>query len=299
MSEEQTLDESLDTRNNGGSEQGNTKVTTQVAAKKQKNGKKLVNEENPEISEEPIMEEPLNACNEPLNTCGYPKNSEEQKAGDSQKAGKKLNCWEFHNCGRQPGGVNEEKWGLCPVTTATSFNGLHGGTNAGRACWAVLPSIGDKKESYAAKIRRCTKCEFHQLVIREEEKYHSAVKHLKKYKEEVKTKAFKEPGFVKHIYEKSKHTAFEDDNEVESIIISLLIGWVSLCPSVSMLEGSKRLCKEDLVDELMIIDAIADHPRSRAVKVVAKTMFKALRKQIGNYFDPLIEKAKLKDDKDK
>ncbi|MBF0465037.1 MAG: hypothetical protein HQK88_06475 [Nitrospirae bacterium] len=216
---------------------------------------------------------------------------------EKPKTIRKLNCWEFHNCGREPGGKHVERFGLCPVATATSFNGLHGGINAGRACWAILPSIGKKKESYAAKIRRCTECEFHQLVIKEEEKYQSGVKHFKKHKKETKAKTFKEPGFIKHIYEKSKHTAFEDDTEIESIIISLLIGWVSLCPSVSMLEGSKRLCKEDLVDELMIIDAIADHPRSRAATVVAKTMFKALRRQIGGYFDPLIDKVKPKGDK--
>ncbi|MBF0487684.1 MAG: hypothetical protein HQK98_05930, partial [Nitrospirae bacterium] len=96
------------------------------------------------------------------------------------------------------------------------------------------------------------------------------------------------------IFEKSMHTAYGEDAEVDSLFITLLIGWVSLCPSVSFLEGSKRICKDDLVDELMVIDAIADHPRRRAAKTVAKTMLKAVGKQITRYFDPLVDIAKVK-----
>ncbi|QWR76961.1 two-CW domain-containing protein [Candidatus Magnetomonas plexicatena] len=296
MSDKQVLEEPVITGNNGGNKKGRKKAATVTKVKKLKISDEPQITEELKVSEEPqITEQPK--VSEDLKVTEELKVAEGPKVSETTKVSKKLNCWEFHNCGRQPGGAHVERFGLCPVATATSFNGLHGGVNAGRACWAVLPSVGKKKESYAAKIRRCTKCEFHQLVIKEEEKYQSAVTHLKKHKEEVKAKAFKEPGFIKHIYEKSKHTAYEDDNEVESIIISLLIGWVSLCPSVSMLEGSKRLCKEDLVDELMIIDAIADHPRSRAATVVAKTMFKALRKQVGGYFAPLIDKVKPKGDK--
>ncbi|MBF0568098.1 MAG: hypothetical protein HQK95_04445 [Nitrospirae bacterium] len=216
----------------------------------------------------------------------------------------KLNCWEFTNCGREPGGVNVEALGLCPVTVATSFDGLHGGKNAGRACWAVPFACGDPdgKMSVASKIRKCTKCEFHHLVIKEEEKYQSALKHLKKFNKEEKqkilkekkTEVFKEPGLVRHIFEKSMHTAYGEDAEVDSLFITLLIGWVSLCPSVSFLEGSKRICKDDLVDELMVIDAIADHPRRRAAKTVAKTMLKAVGKQITRYFDPLVDITKAK-----
>jgi hypothetical protein len=205
----------------------------------------------------------------------------------------KLNCWDYKHCGREPGGENAVKHGVCPVANATSFNGLHGGKNAGRACWAVPSTLGDNKGSFASKIRNCTTCEFHQLVIKEEEKYHSAVSYMKKAKKEERARIFREPGFIKHIYAKSKHVAFEDSFEVDSIFITLLIGWVSLCPSVSFLEGSKRLCKDDLVDELMVIDAIADNPRRRAAKTVAKTMFHALRKQIGNYFDPLVKKTNI------
>ncbi|MBF0319911.1 MAG: hypothetical protein HQL01_08950 [Nitrospirae bacterium] len=214
----------------------------------------------------------------------------------------KLNCWEFKQCGRQPGGVNAEALGICPVTIATSYDGLHDGKNAGRSCWAVPFATTDGKMSFASKIRKCTKCEFHHLVISQEEKYQSALKHLKKFNKEEKaklfkerkTEIFKEPSLVRHIFEKSKHTAYGEDAEVDSLFITLLIGWVSLCPSVSFLEGSKRICKDDLVDELMVIDAIADNPRRRAAKTVAKTMLKAVGKQISRYFDPLVDIVKKK-----
>ncbi|MBV6342016.1 hypothetical protein HWQ67_10500 [Candidatus Magnetobacterium casensis] len=206
----------------------------------------------------------------------------------------KQNCWEYKLCGRQPGGKNADKFGICPVTTAEAFDGLHGGTNAGRACWAVAVPLADSdtKGGIANKIKHCTTCSFHQLVINQETEYQSAIQYMKKSKEEEKAKAFKEPGFLKHVYEKSKHTAFDDSFEVNSLFISLLIGWVSLCPSVSMLEGSKRLCKDDLVDELMVIDAIANHPRVRAFQTVAKTMLKAVRRQAFGYFEPLVKKIK-------
>ncbi|MEO5361775.1 MAG: hypothetical protein H7843_15260 [Nitrospirota bacterium] len=214
----------------------------------------------------------------------------------------KLNCWEFKKCGREPEGVNALQLGICPVTLATTYDGLHDGKNAGRACWAVPFATTDGRMSFATKIRKCTKCDFHHLVISEEEKYQSALKHLKKFNKEEKAKiikerkaeVFKEPGLVRHIFEKSKHTAYGEDAEVDSLFITLLIGWVSLCPSVSFLEGSKRICKDDLVDELMVIDAIADNPRRRAAKTVAKTMLKAVGKQITRYFDPLVDVIKKK-----
>lgn len=215
-----------------------------------------------------------------------------------RKSGGKLNCWQFKQCGREPGGKNSVSDGVCPVTTTANFNGLHGGVNAGRACWAVASTLCENSGTLASKIRNCTTCEFHQLVVKEEKEYQSVVVHLKKTKQEEKERdkdrIFKEPGFLKHIYAKSKHTAYDDSFEIDSIFITLLIGWVSLCPSVSMLAGSKRLCKDDLVDELMVIDAIADKPRRRATQTVAKTMIKAIGRQVNGYFDPLFKKVSFR-----
>ncbi|KJR41054.1 Protein serine/threonine phosphatase [Candidatus Magnetoovum chiemensis] len=224
-----------------------------------------------------------------------PKTSDDGNNNKPQGQRVKLNCWEFKKCGREPGGVNAEKLGVCPVPLETSLDGLHGGKNAGRACWALTNKrVNTSSESWLKNIRQCTQCEFHQMVVQEEEKYQSALSYIQKKKRDDKQRYHKEPGYIRHVFEKSKHTAFEESFEVDSLFISLLIGWVSLCPSVSMLEGSKRLCKNDLIDELMVIDAIADDPRRRALRTVAKTMFKALRRQVGSYFDPLAVKIRIK-----
>jgi hypothetical protein len=60
-----------------------------------------------------------------------------------------------------------------------------------------------------------------------------------------------------------------------------------------MLAGSKRVCKEDLIDELMVIDAIADNPRTRATKIFFKTIItKGMVRQVQLYLDPLTSKVK-------
>jgi hypothetical protein len=83
----------------------------------------------------------------------------------------KVNCWEFKKCGRQPGGHKEKELGTCPATVATDFNGAHGGSAAGRACWAVAGSLcgGKIQGTYAQKLNNCWRCEFMNLVKREEE----------------------------------------------------------------------------------------------------------------------------------
>jgi hypothetical protein len=206
----------------------------------------------------------------------------------------KMNCWEFKKCGRQPGGEQAVAEGVCPAAVAEAFDGFHGGHNAGRACWAVAGTFCGNKPSgtFAKKVKGCTNCDFHEHIIREEaDKYQSAALFLKKSKKKLREKLFKEPSFIEHVYAKSKRTAYEDDVEIESMFITFLIGWVSLCPSISMLQGSKRLCKDDLVDELMVIDAISDNPRSKAARIVFKTMLKAVRTQLGSYFGPLAAKT--------
>jgi hypothetical protein len=83
---------------------------------------------------------------------------------------KKLNCWEFMNCERQPGGQKEKELGTCPVTIEEELDGAHGGIAAGRACWAVVGSFcgGNIQGTYAAKLKDCSKCDFMALVKREE-----------------------------------------------------------------------------------------------------------------------------------
>jgi hypothetical protein len=47
------------------------------------------------------------------------------------------NCWEFKKCGREPGGAMTEQLGVCMTAVATFANGLNGGKNGGRICWAI------------------------------------------------------------------------------------------------------------------------------------------------------------------
>ena len=49
----------------------------------------------------------------------------------------KINCWEFMKCGREPGGMNSIELGICSASVEISIDGINGGKNGGRACWAL------------------------------------------------------------------------------------------------------------------------------------------------------------------
>jgi hypothetical protein len=82
----------------------------------------------------------------------------------------KPNCWEFKKCGREPGGARIAELGVCAAATEALADGIHGGTNAGRACWAVAGTLcgGKVQGTYAAKFDNCLKCEFYLATAREQ-----------------------------------------------------------------------------------------------------------------------------------
>ncbi len=84
---------------------------------------------------------------------------------------KRLNCWEFKKCGRQPGGPKVAELGICPAAENTDLDGAHGGKNAGRACWVVAGSLcgGKIQGTYAKKLLNCWRCEFMNKVKKDEE----------------------------------------------------------------------------------------------------------------------------------
>lgn len=84
---------------------------------------------------------------------------------------KKKNCWEHKGCGREPGGSKAKELGICPVALYEVFDGAHGGEKAGRACWVVAGSLcgGKVQGTYAMKLNNCWKCDFMNLVKKEEE----------------------------------------------------------------------------------------------------------------------------------
>jgi hypothetical protein len=92
-------------------------------------------------------------------------------ADKPDKALTKQNCWEFKKCGRQPGGAKVADLGICPATIHESLNGAHGGANPGRAGWADAGSLcgGKIQGTYAQKLNNCWRCEFMNLVKKEEE----------------------------------------------------------------------------------------------------------------------------------
>mgnify|MGYP001560368420 CR=1 FL=1 len=83
---------------------------------------------------------------------------------------KKINCWEFKQCGREPGGKHVKELGVCPATIEQRLDGVHGGENAGRACWIVAGTFckGEMQGVFAKKYRDCEKCDFYQKVRKEE-----------------------------------------------------------------------------------------------------------------------------------
>ncbi len=75
----------------------------------------------------------------------------------------KLNCWEEKRCGREPGGARASELGPCPAATDTTCDGINGGRNAGRLCWAVAAAVcPDSRQS------PCQSCSFFRRVKYEE-----------------------------------------------------------------------------------------------------------------------------------
>ena len=89
---------------------------------------------------------------------------------EATKTQRKLNCWEFKRCGRQPQGHHIHDKGICPAAMAGALDDVHDGTNAGRACWIVSGTFcqGTVQGTFAQKFKNCEACDFYQLVRREE-----------------------------------------------------------------------------------------------------------------------------------
>lgn len=83
---------------------------------------------------------------------------------------KRLNCWEYKMCGREPGGLRAHRLGPCTAAKETSLNGVNGGDNAGRACWVIPGTLcgGSPCGSSDEKYDHCRTCDFFARVEREE-----------------------------------------------------------------------------------------------------------------------------------
>ena len=82
----------------------------------------------------------------------------------------KQNCWEAKKCGREPGGAKAAELGVCLAASDDKLNGVHEGTNGGRACWVMTGTLcgGQVQGTYAQKLSNCLDCEFYQQVRTEQ-----------------------------------------------------------------------------------------------------------------------------------
>ena len=80
-----------------------------------------------------------------------------------------VNCWEFKKCGREPGGSKAKELGICQAAEDKTLDGVHGGKNAGRSCWAVCGTLcgGKVQGTYAEKLGNCLQCDFYKVVFTE------------------------------------------------------------------------------------------------------------------------------------
>ncbi|MDA8432814.1 MAG: hypothetical protein M0Z60_07610 [Nitrospiraceae bacterium] len=83
---------------------------------------------------------------------------------------KKLNCWEFKKCGREPGGAHAADLGVCPATQERRLDGIHEGSHGGRSCWVLAGTLckGEVQGTFAQKYKNCEVCDFYKLVKSEE-----------------------------------------------------------------------------------------------------------------------------------
>lgn len=83
---------------------------------------------------------------------------------------RKLNCWDFHKCGRGPDAGNREGFEPCPAATEERLHGVNGGENAGRCCWAIAGTMcdGEPQGTFSKKYKHCGRCAFYQKVKEDE-----------------------------------------------------------------------------------------------------------------------------------
>lgn len=83
---------------------------------------------------------------------------------------RKLNCWEFKNCGRGPD-VAQSGRKICPAALEIRLNGIHGGENSGRACWVVAGTFcgGTAQGDFVKKYHACKRCDFYNKVLEQED----------------------------------------------------------------------------------------------------------------------------------
>lgn len=92
-----------------------------------------------------------------------------------------LNCWNWTNCGRYPGGPKAKELGVCPAATNKDSDGFLGGRNGGRSCIFITGTLcgGSVQGSFIDKKKKCMNCDYYKALKKE---YNFSVSSIK-YKE--------------------------------------------------------------------------------------------------------------------
>ncbi len=75
----------------------------------------------------------------------------------------KLNCWNWTNCGRYPGGPKVKELGECPAATFNISDGFLGGRTGGRACCYITGTFcgGKIQGTVQDKSKGCMLCDYY------------------------------------------------------------------------------------------------------------------------------------------
>ncbi|MCI5148900.1 MAG: hypothetical protein D3916_05850 [Candidatus Electrothrix sp. MAN1_4] len=86
-----------------------------------------------------------------------------QQSGIEVMNDSKIDCWEFKKCGREPGGKNIEKYGLCSLVVSLEDNKINNKRNGERLCWSLRESAceGIMRECCVNEIKECRQCTFY------------------------------------------------------------------------------------------------------------------------------------------
>jgi len=73
-------------------------------------------------------------------------------------------------CGQEKEVATITEYDVCPAVTKTSANGINGGKNGGRICWAIAGTLSNEriKGTFAKERFTCLCCDFFKSVNREE-----------------------------------------------------------------------------------------------------------------------------------
>lgn len=80
----------------------------------------------------------------------------------------RLNCWDFQGCEHGAGGNGGRPEGqCCRAFREEILDGVNGGLNGGRACWAVAGSLAVDLGACTCR-GPCVRCRFRKTVFQEE-----------------------------------------------------------------------------------------------------------------------------------